>query len=150
MSKTTTAASSPALPATAPEFKPKVKRNLILPQIKLEQGIPVYIKITGEIFIGKEITSKGKDNEKPADIVHCIDLKTGAESQVVVPAVMKSVLNEEYATEVPSEEVNKPSTYTDPKYIGRCFMVIKGNKPEGKRYFQYEVAEIEEIGESGS
>jgi hypothetical protein len=108
----------------------KVKKKLILPLLKLEQHKPAYVKITEPIFKGKEITPAkgGKTQEKPADIANIINLDTGEEMQIIVAAVVKSVLEE---------------NYPDAGYVGKGFEIVKGDKAEGKRYFQYSVNEVE-------
>lgn len=126
--------------STKPAFSPVVKRKLILPQVKFEADKPVYIRITAKIFTGKEIDAK---QDKPAQICHCVNLETGEDSQIVVPAVVEGVLNDEYATAVTNDD-GEVTGHTDQTYIGLCFMITKGQKPEGKRYFQYQVCEIED------
>ena len=102
------------------------KRKLVMPQLKLEQDVTVYFKVTDKMYVGKPNPEKPTD--KPADLCHAIDLQTGEEVSVVIPAVLKSVWDEDY---------------TDDGYVNCAFMVTKGAKAEGKRYFNYEVAEIE-------
>lgn len=109
----------------------KTKKKLILPLLKLQIGKAVYVKITDPIFTGKEITpAKGnKDTkEKPADLANVVDLETGEEMQIIVNAVVKSVLEE---------------SYPDAGYVGKAFEIIKGEPPAGKRYNTFSVNEIE-------
>ena len=115
--------------AATPAFDPTAvvtKRKLVMPQLKLEQDVTVYFKVIEKMYVGKPNPEKPKD--KPADLCHAIDLTSGEEVSVVIPAVLKSVWDEDY---------------TDDGYVGLGFMVTKGAKAEGKRYFNYEVAEIE-------
>lgn len=118
-------------PGKETPFVPKVKRTLVLPLLnrKMKPGDSVYFKITSPVFEGKQIASaEAKQNEKPADLVNAVDLTTGEECQVIVPAVMKSVLEDEY---------------DDGAYIGLAFELTKGEKAEGKRYYNYTVNELE-------
>ena len=112
---------------TAPAFK--VKRNITLPLLKPQLEVPVYIKITGQIFTGKAVqkAGDGKDME-PAKIVNCINLETGEECQIIVPSVLDSILNEEF---------------TDNAYVGKGFQITKHAKVAGKRYHTFSVAELE-------
>lgn len=120
-------ATQPKKPATKKQYK--VKKKLILPVLKLEQGVPVYIKANGPIVQSKvNETGKKKADEKPADVMPVINLDTGEEMQIVVPAVVKSTLEE---------------TYPDAGYVGHGFEIVKGEKPKGKRYYQYTVNELE-------
>lgn len=104
-----------------------VKRNLILPTLKLEVGVPVYIKVISKIRQGKEIANSAKEKVKPADICDVINLETGEEMQLVVAAIVKSTFEEDLKG----------------VYEGLCFMIEKGDKKQGKRYFTYKISEIE-------
>lgn len=106
-------------------FTPKVKKKLVLPILPLEQFKPVYVKVTASIYEGKTIEGT---KEKQADILPCVNLATGEEVHVLVPTVVKSVLEQ---------------TYRDSDYVGKGFEIVKGEQPEGKRYFQYTVNELE-------
>lgn len=104
-----------------------VKSNLILPVLKMEVNEPIYFKATGAIFVGKEIKGD-KAGDKPADLLNCINLLTGEESQIVCGEVLKSTLQESFEGDT---------------YVGKSFMAEKLPKPDGKRYHQYRIAEIE-------
>lgn len=111
------------------QFDPKnvvTKKTLVVPQLKFEQGKPVYFKVTGEMYVGKP--NPEKPNDKPADLCHVVDLVTGEECSIVIPAVLKSVWDEDYKENA---------------QVGLAFMVTKGEKQAGKRYFNYEISEIE-------
>jgi hypothetical protein len=58
-------------------------------------------------------------------------LESGAECQIIVAAVVLSVLNDDYPNEA---------------YVGRCFEIVKKERVAGKQYFHYGVAEIEDPG----
>ena len=109
--------------------KVKVVKAVTRPTLSLEVGKPVYVQITKPLYVGKEIKgSEKKADTKPADIADVINLETGKEQQLVIGAVVKSNLEESY-------EKNA--------YVGKSFMITKLEKKEGKRYFNYEISEIE-------
>lgn len=105
-------------------------KNLTLDILKFVELEPRHIKITGPIHIGKEqkADEAGKKRE-PAHLAPCINLDDGSECQIIVAAVVLSVLNDEY----PSES-----------YVGKCFAITKKNRIPGKQYFPYGVEEIED------
>jgi len=115
--------------AQATAGKYKVKRQLILPVLRMEQHTPIYVKITDAIYTGKQMEQTGKKAaEKPADLCHVVNLETGEEAMIIVPAILKSVLEEQYP---------------EAGYVGCGFSITKGEKPDGKRYFKYNISELE-------
>jgi len=107
-------------------------RNLTLDILKFVENEPRYVKITGPIHLGKEQKAGKGDEEKkrdPAHLAHCINLEDGSECQIIVSAVVMSVLDDEYPTET---------------YVGKCFAITKKNRVPGKQYFPYSVEEIED------
>lgn len=111
----------------APKFK--VKRNITLPLIKPSIDVPVYIKVTNAVFVGKAIqkAGDGKDME-PAKLVNCINLETGEEAQIIVPSVLNGIFEDEYP---------------DASYVDKGFQITKHAKASGKRYHAFSVAELE-------
>lgn len=110
-------------------------RNLTLDVLKFVENETRHVKITGEIHLGKQ-EKKGKDDDgkparEPAHLAHCIDLETGNECQIIVAAVVLSVLSDEY-----------PGN----SYVGKCFAITKKDRVKGKQYFPYSVEEIEDPG----
>ena len=115
--------------APAPEFKFRVKRQVTLPLLKPEVDKPIFIKITSDIFLGKEIKGSGeKATMEPAHLVNCINLETGEECQLIVAAVLMGIFEDEYAGN---------------SYVGCSFRIVKGAKKDGKRYHPYSISEIE-------
>jgi len=109
--------------------KVKVINAVTRPTLSLVEGVPVYVKILKPIYVGKEIKgSEKKADSKPADIADIINLENGKEQQLVVGAIVKSNIEE---------------SYPEGTYVGKGFMITKGKKKEGKRYFNYEISEIE-------
>jgi hypothetical protein len=140
------AAAAPEAPkAEKAKFVPKVLKNVTLPILKLEIGIPVYVKPTGAMFIGKDITAREKDPLKkkaPATITEVINLETGELCQLLVPSVLKGIWEDDYT------EWDNPADFEKRKavkslYIGKGFMLEKQEKRAGKEYFPFSVSEIE-------
>jgi hypothetical protein len=107
-------------------------RNLTLDVLKFVENEPRYVKITGPIFIGKEQKAKAGDDDKkrePAHLAHCVNLEDGAECQIIVSAVVLSVMMDEYPND---------------GYVGKCFAITKKSRTPGKQYFPYGVEEIED------
>ena len=117
--------------AATPEQKPlfKVKRNITLPLIKPAIDTPVYIKIASPMFVGKAIQKAGDGkNMEPATLVNCVNLETGEEAQIIVPAVLKGIFEDEFPDEA---------------YVGKAFQITKHAKVSGKQYHNFSVAELE-------
>ena len=107
----------------------KVVKAVTRPTLSLTPHTPVYVRILKEIYVGKEIKGTEKDADtKPADIADIINLETGKEQQLVIGAVVKA---------------NFEEAYPKASYVGKSFMITKLDKKEGKRYFNYEISEIE-------
>jgi hypothetical protein len=113
--------------------KPKftVKRLVTLPLWKWADGVEKAFTCDDEIKLGRIVASKTKNNDgkemEPASIMHVTDLETGAKCQLIVGAVLKSTLEENY-----------PGN----SYVGLSFTSTQ-SKVEGKRYRAYSLAEVE-------
>jgi hypothetical protein len=113
----------------------KKVKNLTLDVLKFVENEPRYVKITGPIHLGKEQkkSRKSDDEDKkdrePAHLAQCINLEDGAECQIIVSAVVLSVLTDEYPND---------------GYVGKCFSITKKSRVAGKQYFPYGVEEIED------
>jgi hypothetical protein len=118
-----------ATQAVKPAFQFKVLKNVTLPLIKLEIDTPEYVKLTGTMFVGKEVKGTGdKAKMEPAVLCHCVNLQTGENAQIIVNAVVKENLND---------------NYPENSYVGKSFELIKHDKREGKRYNDFSITEIE-------
>lgn len=93
-----------------------------------EAGETKAFRVTSEIHKGREIIAKTADKQKmkPADVCNVVDLVTKTPYQLVLGAVLKSDLEE---------------NYPNASYVGKCFVATK-IKAEGKRYFLFTVREI--------
>lgn len=111
------------------EFVPKRKKLLTRPVLKYVVDVPNYVLIETASHVGKEM-KPGADGKKkePATLCDVIDLKTGEPCQLILNAVVKSVLAEEY----PSDS-----------YVGKCFAITKQARVTGKSYDPFLIEEIE-------
>lgn len=118
---------------TAPAvFKPVIIKHVTLPTLKTVPDVPVYIKILEKIFKGKSQPAKeGQPAKQPPMIFNAINLETGEVCQLIVNKVIEREILD---------------NYPEHKYVGKCFMIVKGKKKgSGDRsYFSFEIAEIEE------
>jgi len=115
---------------TPAKFVPKVIKNVTLPLLKPAIGTPIYVKVTGAMFIGKDITARETDPTKkkaPATLVECVNLESGELSQLIVPSVLKGIWQDDYPED---------------SYVGKGFALTKQEKRPGKEYFPFSVAEI--------
>ncbi len=111
------------------EFVPKRKKLLTKPLLKYSVGVAVCVLIETAMHIGKDM-KPGADGKKkePATLCDVIDLKTGEPCQLIMNAVVKSVLSEEYPNDA---------------YVGKCFAITKQVRVQGKAYDPFSVEEIE-------
>ncbi len=110
----------------------KVKKVLTLPVFSLKDaGTILAIKILSAMYEGKPITGEEDSKDKPATLCSVVNLETGEEGQIVVPAMIKSKL-EEYGD-------------GDDGYIGRGFEVENLGKKKGKTrtYNDYRMVELD-------
>lgn len=113
------------------EPKFKTKKNLTKSLIKFVEGVTVYVKIQGAMFIGKEMKGRASNTEakkEPATLCDVVNLETGEEQQIILHAVVKSVFADEYPND---------------SYIGKGFSLTKMGKEPGKTYNKFKVEEIE-------
>ena len=106
------------------KFVPVVKQVLNFEVLQLKKDTPIYIKPLRVIFEGKQT---GDADDKKADIMACINLEDGKEYRLLVPTMVKGILEENF----------------DSEYVNKKFAITKGDKVEGKRYYHYKVEELE-------
>lgn len=97
-------------------------RQVTLPVLKLEKGKPRYLYILSPMYIGEQIEA----DRAAATLIHAVDMESGEEGLVVVPAVMQSELAKAYANNA---------------YVGKGFEVVV-TKPQGKNYNLVSIAEV--------
>ena len=112
------------------EFVAKRKKLLTRPVLKYVVDVANCVKIEDKAHIGKEM-KPGADGKKkePATLCNVIDLKTGEPAQIILNAVVKSVLMEEYPND---------------SYVGLCFSITKQARVVGKSYDPFSIEEIED------
>jgi hypothetical protein len=120
-------------PSSAMPAQFRRKKLLTRPTLKFVLGQPIYVKIEGPMFIGRDIKTRGPAAEgkkkEPATVLNVIDLTTGEEAQIVCATIVKSTLSEEYPNDA---------------YVGKSFELTKMAKEEGKDYNKYRIVEIED------
>lgn len=106
----------------------KVVRNLTLPLFKFVEGTPQNLLITSAMFVGKEMKAIEGKKKEPATLCNVTDMETGEAGQIILHAVVKSILNDEYPND---------------SYVGKAFEICKKGKDPGKEYNRFTVWEIE-------
>lgn len=125
----------------------KVAKILTLPTIVLKKkGEARILTIKDAIRISKVEGKKNADGtrEKPAKICTAIDAQTGEMGTFLVPAVVQSNLEKEYAEVVMDKEGKitgvKPGTE---KYVGKTFHIVNmGKRTPGQRYNDFTISEV--------
>lgn len=110
-----------------PAFQFTIAKIVTVPLLKQAIDVPVYVRIEGAVFVGKELKQTGATKMEAAHLVNVTNLETGEAMQLIVPAVLQSILHDEYANDA---------------YVGKSFQLIKHAKPSGKAYSPYTVNEI--------
>jgi hypothetical protein len=132
--KKKTAAESTAATPPPPGGKYSRVKAVTLPVLKLVDETPVYVKITGPMFEGKEQKpqmgpdGKPKAQMEPATLVPVVSVETGEVGQIIAGAVLEGILND---------------SYPEDAYVGKAFEIVKHAKKDGKRYNTYSVFEID-------
>ena len=97
-------------------FVPKIKRHVTLPLFKMVKDKPLYVKFDTAMFEGRKID----DQKDAATLINVTNLESGEVGQIIVPAVLKSTIAENYEGET---------------YKGLCFMITFVPKDQtGKKY----------------
>jgi hypothetical protein len=107
-------------------------QDISLPTLSTEgnAGLTLAVRFMGEM-VGKESVAKdGEVKDKPTIVysARVIDLTTGGLYNMVCAAVIKSELE---------------GAYPNHGYVGKSFLINKGEKPKGKRYHAWTITEIE-------
>ena len=113
-------------------FEPKIVKQLVLPILKTKVDDPIYVKFVEPINAKEKVEKDKEGNETKGEIhiAHVIELQSGEEYHLVMGSVLLSTLEE---------------SYKNNGYVGKCFMVTKGEKRGTgvKAYHPYLLAEIE-------
>lgn len=128
----------------------KVVRRVTVPTLsqKKEAESIVYFTITGPMVQSKKaIKQAGSAIGNKAWLIPIIDLMDGNEKNYVLPAILKSQLEDDYMDGRQTTEDDKGNTTVTvegtPTYIGKSFAVQKLPPSTGKRYANLNVAEID-------
>lgn len=104
-------------------------KALTLPTISFKNDGTKFLRLLGKIYVGKAIKQDGKTPEKPADLCEVMDLESGELSLLIVPALVKSTLEENY-----------PSG----GYVNKAFEIACHGTKDGKRYKTFSIYELED------
>lgn len=108
------------------------RKNLLTrTTFKLEVDKPSYFKLLAPMHVGqRRVARDGKPSDKePPTLVNALNLETGEEGQIILAAVLKQEITENYSAD---------------SYVGKCFEICKQKRKEGKQYDPYFIAEIED------
>ena len=116
------------------ELQFEVTKSVTRPVLKYDADKPVYVTFQGPITKAKPLSKgrsqKDKDGnvieQEPPYVADVLNLSTKTDSTLICNAVLKSSIEEEYGNE---------------SYVGKSFRIIK-SKLEGRRYFNFDIAEI--------
>ncbi|MGH8678169.1 MAG: hypothetical protein ACREUQ_07455 [Burkholderiales bacterium] len=108
----------------------KIKRQITLPVLKMEDSVERYFKFTSDAYIGKEIEGS---QMAPATVAQAIDLESGDAGIVVLNTIAVKELTAAYPEGIK----------------GKCFSMLKRSL-EGKKYKAMQINEIDDptLGES--
>lgn len=133
-----------AITGTVPTLK--VIKRVTVPTLsqRREAESIVYFTITGPMVQSKKsIKQDGQATGQKAWLLPVIDLMDGNEKNYVVPAILKSSLEDDYMEGREVDDEDAVITEGTPTYIGKSFAVQKLPNANGKRYAQINAAEID-------
>lgn len=107
-------------------FVPKLKQRLTFQLLKFKGTDPLYFKVNEKIVQSKKVVD---DQKEPPHIAKVVDLETGEVCEMIFPAVLKSILEEQFPGDA---------------YVGKSFSARKFDKANGKNYATFDVAELED------
>jgi hypothetical protein len=118
-----------AKPTPVAGGKFKRTKAVTLPILKMEDEVTRYLKFNDKMYVGKEQkAAPGKKQMEPATLVAATDVETGEQGLVIVNAVLKGILEEQYVGD---------------DYVGKAFEITRHAKADGKRYNTFSVFEID-------
>ena len=113
----------------APALKFKIAKRITMPTFNPGVNVPYFIRADSEFRVSTYVDPDPKKaSEKPATICEATNMETGEVVLWLVPEVVKKNLEE---------------AYPDGGYNGRIFACQKLPKRPGKRYFDFQIAEVE-------
>lgn len=105
------------------KFKMKRTKSVAVPLFKFVANEPRFYLIDGPAFVGKKID----DKKEAATLLPVTDLETGEQGQIIVGAVLKSLIAE---------------SYPDDSYVGKKFEMTLRKRAD-KSYNTYDLYEVE-------
>lgn len=110
------------------------KKLVTVPVLTLKDNTPRQLRFDDQMFVGKQMkeTDPEKKKKEPATLVNVTDIETGEKHQLIVNAVLHSILDEEYPNN---------------SYVGKTFEIERLPKREGKAYNGFKVFELIADGE---
>jgi len=105
--------------------KYKTVKAVTVQSLSFKKVDELAFKVEAPMHVGNKI--KEDEDKEPAIIMRVIELESGALYDLIVPALLKTALEE---------------NYPDASYVGKSFVAVKRDIP-GKRYKGYDVSEIE-------
>lgn len=112
----------------------KAVRPVTLPAIVIKkEGDVRYLRIEDKMYVGPKQPDKTDKDGKiipamdPPTLCHVTDVATGEMGTFVIPSMVSGNLSEQYP---------------DDSYVGKTFAIQHKGKRDGKRYADFQVAEI--------
>jgi hypothetical protein len=104
-------------------------KQVTFPTLKVNGETPYYFKFTSPIQDGRAQTKAGEDGKpmKPARVALVVDMDTGQSGQIIVPAVLERIMQDNYPGD---------------SYVGKGFEIVKHLPANGKRYSTFDVNEV--------
>jgi len=112
-----------AMPSTIPGMT--TKRQLTMPVLKMLLNYWYLLRITAAMQMS---TFKKEGDEKAATICPVVDITTGEMKTFLVSAVVQKNIEEQYP---------------DGDYVGKVFLLMKTPKRPGKRYYDFNISEVD-------
>lgn len=123
-----TAVTTPAIATPSGIAGFKIAKRVTMPTLNLKVNEPKILRIDDAFRVSTyKDPDPAKAKEKPATICTATDMQTGEVALLLVPEVMHKNLTEQYPNDT---------------YVGKIFGLQKLPKRPGKRYFDFEIAEL--------
>lgn len=108
----------------------KLARRVTVPLLSWKEvDVPIPFTSTGPYIYTAEKKTKKGETLPATPMMPVIDLNTGREARLIVGAIMQSLLEDEYPNN---------------SYVNKSFVLLNRGKPEGKRFNDIELVEIEQ------
>ena len=111
-------------------------RAVTVPLLKPELDVPFFVRIDSPMRMSKPIKQDGKQSMEPATVCNVTNLETDEPQELIVPAVLKGIFEEQYV------ETDEETGEVSNNYVGLAFEIVKRPKEKNKRYHKFEVYEV--------